>query len=325
MVVTAFLWCAFGLALLIGGAELIVRGGTEVASRFGVPQLVIGLTIVAIGTSTPELAVGVDAALRGEGELAVGNIVGTNMVNILLILGLSALIRPLAIRMQVIRMDLPVIVLASLMLLAMAWDGKLSRTEGAVLAGAALIYTGLILHGARRESRRARAEAAPGSVAEPAPPATGQTVRSLVLLVAGIAIVVIGADWMVGGAVKLARHWGVSDAFIGLTIVAIGTSAPELVTTVISTIRDTRDIAIGNLLGSSVYNILLILGVTCLVPADGIPVGAELIRVDIPLMTGAALLCLPVFVTGRQVTRAEGALFVAAYAAYFAYLLTARV
>lgn len=321
---TALVWCAIGLVLLIVGAELVVRGGTRVAARLGVPPLVVGLTIVAIGTSTPELAVGIDAALRGESDLAVGNIAGTNIVNILLILGLSALIRPLAIRMQTIRLDLPMMVIASLMLMAMAWDGTLTRTEGIILAASGLAYTATLLRVARREGQSVKAAFTDEFGVEPDPTPVPKTLLSLSGLVAGIVVIVIGADWLVDGAVALARQWGVSDAFIGLTIVAIGTSAPELATTIVSTFRNARDIAIGNLLGSSVYNILFILGVTCIVPDSGIQVGRALILIDIPLMTAVALLCVPVFISGRRVTRLEGALFVSAYAAYLAYLIAAR-
>lgn len=320
----AFVWCALGLLLLIGGAELVVRGGTHVAARFGVSPLVIGLTFVAIGTSAPELAVGIDSALRGQGDLAVGNIAGTNVVNILLILGLSALLRPLAIQGQTVRFDLPAIVVASLLLLALAWDRSLTRIDGLVLTGCGIAYTLALLRVARAESR------------DPAPTLTDELVeefdkaggvstgRSLAMLFAGIAVIVLGAEWLVDGAVALARQWRVSEAFIGLTIVAIGTSAPELVTTVISTIRNNRDIAIGNLLGSSIYNILIILGVTCLVPAQAIRVGPNLAAIDIPLMTAVAFVCVPAFVTGRCLSRLEGGLFVVAYGAYLSFLIATR-
>jgi len=319
-VLIALAWCAAGLALLILGAELIVRGGTDVAARLGVPPLVLGLTIVAVGTSTPELAVGIDAALRGEGELAVGNIAGTNIVNMLLILGLSALIRPLAIPKQTIRLDLPVIVLASLMLAVAASDGVLSRTEGIVFVTAALVYTLLVL-------RLARRGAAPTEMAFTDALATHWAHRPLLsaaMLAIGIAVIVVGADWLVDGAVALARQWRVSEAFIGLTIVAIGTSAPELATTLLSTIRNSREIAIGNLFGSSIYNILAILGIICLVPSTGIPVAEALIKVDIPLMAAVTLLCVPVFLSGRRITRIEGAMFVSAYVAYLVCLIAER-
>jgi len=314
-----------GLAILIMGAEFIVRGGTSLAARFRIPPLVIGLTIVAVGTSAPELAVGIDAALYGNGDLAIGNIAGTNVVNILLILGLSALMRPLALRGTTLFLDLPMIVAASLALLVMAADGSLSRGEGLVLVAASMAYTAAVVHMARRERRSEQVAAARElKSAALAPQRNGSRVRDLAVLLTGIAIVVMGADWLVRGSVDLARLWEVSDEFIGLTVIAIGTSSPELVTTLVSTIRNQRDIAIGNLLGSSAYNILFILGVTCLVPSSAIPVAPLLTAVDIPVMTAVAFLCIPVFYSGREITRAEGALFVGSYMGYFAYLLATR-
>lgn len=315
----AALLLALGLAALIVGAELLVRGGTAFAARIGVSPLLIGLTIVAIGTSAPELAIGIDAALQGKGALAVGNIAGTNAVNILLILGLSAALRPLAIRLQTLRLDLPVMVLAAAAMLAFSWDGRLTRTEGALLIAMGVLYTLAVILVARRESRSIKAEFAHEFGRRRF--VNQQTAIELVMLAGGIVAVVAGADWLVDGAVRLARLWGVSDAFIGLTIVAIGTSAPELVTTVVSTIRNERDIAIGNLIGSSVYNIFAILGATCLFPAEGIAVGPHLIRIDIPVMLLAAVACVPVFISGRTISRLEGAMFVAAYAAYLVYLV----
>ena len=300
----------------------MVRGGSALAARLGVSPLIIGLTIVAIGTSTPELAVGIDAAIQGNGSLAVGNIAGTNTVNILLILGLSAAIRPLSIRLETLRLDLPMIVLASLMLLAMAWDGLLTRQEGLILVLFAVVFTVAVIHAARREGAIVKAQFAHEFGAPHHPHRT--VMREVLALVSGIAVIVTGADWLVDGAVRLARLWNVSDAFIGLTIVAIGTSAPELVTTVISTIRNERDIAIGNLIGSSVYNILFILGLTCVIPPAGIEVGRHLVQIDIPVMTAVAFACVPVFNTGRRVTRLEGVAFVIAYLLYLSYLIVTR-
>ena len=314
-----------GLTILIVGAELLTRGGAALARQMRVPPVVVGLTVVAIGTSTPELAVGIDAALIGNGPLAVANIAGTNTVNLLLILGLSALIHPLVLHSQTIRMDLPVMILAALMMLAMSLDGRLSRLDGAVLVGSGIVYTLLVVRSAARESRAVRVEFAK-EYRQPKGSRRGgrSTVASAAALAGGIAVIVLGADIFVDAAVALARIWGVSDAFIGLTVVAIGTSAPELVTTVLSTLKRERDIAIGNLLGSSVYNIFAILGITCLVPAAGVPVTPELIWVDIPVMALVALVCAPVFVSGREVSRMEAAVFVASYLAYLAYLLMTR-
>lgn len=317
--IAALLLCAGGLAVLVVGAELITRGGGRLAARLGVAPIVIGLTIVALGTSAPELAVGIEAVRQGADALAVGNIAGTNTVNLLLILGLSALIKPLPLRLQSVKVDLPLMVAAALAMFAMAWDGVMTRTEGALLVCGGLVYTAVVLGVSRGERKAIQKEFATEYAA-----AKGGAVSSFAALAAGIAIVVLGADWLVRGAEDLARLWGVSDAFIGLTIVAIGTSSPELVTTIVSTLKNERDIAVGNLLGSSVYNIVFILGITCLVPEDGVSVARELIWIDIPVMAAASLACVPVFLSGRKITRWEGGLFVAAYLVYLTYLIAAR-
>lgn len=322
---SALVWSVAGLVFLIAGAEFVVRGGTELAARIGISPTVIGLTVVAVGTSAPELAVGIDAVLSGNGDLAVGNIAGTNIVNILLIFGLSALMRPLALRTETLWLDLPAIVAASLTFLVMASDGSLSRAEGIVLVAASLVYTAAIVHMARRENKARRASFAKDFAdTEHSPESNGSAIWNLATLVLGIAVIVVAADWLVKGSVELARLWGVSDAFIGLTVVAIGTSSPELVTTIVATLKKQRDIAIGNLLGSSVYNILFILGVTCIVSPSEISLARSLIVIDIPVMTAVALACVPVFYSGREVSRTEGALFVSAYFAYLAYLTAVR-
>ncbi|MDZ4351759.1 MAG: calcium/sodium antiporter [Arthrobacter sp.] len=312
-----------GLAALIAGAELVLRAGTRLAARLGVSPLVIGLTVVSIGTSTPELAVGVDAVWVGAGDLAVGNIAGTNLVNLLLILGLSALLRPLTLHGQILRFDLPMMALAAISVLLMTLDRTLSRTDGVLLVAIALIYTAVILRVSRRESASVRAEYEAEYAPPPRPSPKGRLV-DIVLLVAGIAVVVLGAHGLVGGSVELAQQLGVSDALIGLTIVSIGTSAPELVTTLIATARNERDVAVGNLIGSSVYNIAFILGVTTLTAPGGITVSEQLVQVDLPLMTAAVLLCIPVFLSGRRVHRFEGGLFVVLYLGYLVWLLMTR-
>lgn len=315
-------WSTAGLALLILGAELLVRGGSGLAVRLGISPIIVGLTIVALGTSTPELAIGIEAVLHGNGGLAVGNIAGTNSVNILLILGLSAAMRPLPLRLETIRFELPAIVGASIAKLLLAADGLLSRRDGAFLVLLGALFTFGIVRSARRESAAAREEYAT-EYAVARNDWQGILIETGKLL-AGIVVVVVGAKWLVAGAVDLARLWHVSDAFIGLTIVAIGTSAPEFVTTIVSTLRNERDIAIGNLIGSSAYNILVILGITCLVPAGGVAVSEALIWVDIPVMVAVALVCVPVFLTGHRVSRTEGAGLVAAYLVYLAFLLSTR-
>ncbi|WP_173921420.1 calcium/sodium antiporter [Agromyces sp. Marseille-P2726] len=313
-----------GVVAVIGGAELVVRGGAQLAARLGISPLIIGLTIVAIGTSFPELAVGIDAALQGNGALAVGNIAGTNTFNLLFILGLVAVIRPLPLGSQTIRFDLPFIIGAAFVLFLMGLDGWLTTLEGVILIAGAVLFTVLTVRNARRESVAVRAEFDEEYAVRLTKHPTRQLLVNAVMLLVGLVIIGFGADWLVDGAVELARLFGVSDAFIGLTIVAIGTSAPEIVTAIVATLRNERDIAVGNLIGSSVYNILLILGVTSVVPIGDIPVPPELAFVDIPVMVAATLACMPVFISHRRVSRLEGAIFVSAYLAYFAYLVISR-
>lgn len=323
----ALFWCVLGLAALIGGSEVLVRQGTRLAMLAGISPVVVGLTVVAIGTSAPELAVGVEAALLGKGSLAVGNIAGTNTFNILFILGLSALLSPLVLHARTPRFDLPIMIASAGALFLMALDGVVTRAEGLALITAAVVYTAAVVFTARREGRRVKADFAreyAGEKAKAEREGGPGMFRSFLWLCASIAIVVKGADLLVVGASDLARQMGVTDAFIGLTIVAIGTSAPELVTTIISTLRNERDIAVGNLIGSSTYNILAILGITALFPENGIQVEHDLVWVHIPVTGAAALACIPVFLTGNRVTKREGGFFVAAYAVYFAYLVLER-
>lgn len=310
-----------GLAGLLAGAELLVRGGTGLALRLGIAPIVVGVTIVALGTSLPELAVGIDAARQGNAGLAVGNIVGTNLVNLLLILGLSAAISPIALHARTVRFDLPLMVVAAVLLLVVALDGTFGRFDGVVLVLFGIVCTLGILYVSRLESSTLRAEYDAEYAPKRAERAPARTWRDVVYLVVGIAVIVIGATLLVDGGVDAARAFGVSDAVIGLTVVAIGTSAPELVTTVLTTIRGDRDIALGNLLGSSVYNIAIILGVTILVAPEVVRVPDEVLGGDLLLMVAVALACVPVFVSGRRITRVEGGLFVAAYGAYLAWLL----
>ncbi|MFG1812393.1 calcium/sodium antiporter [Kribbella sp. NPDC049174] len=308
-----------GLVGLLGGAELLVRGGTGLALRLGIAPIVIGVTVVSLGTSMPELAIGIDAARQGSAGLAVGNIVGTNLVNLLLILGLSALISPLTLDTRTVRFDLPCMTAASLVLLVVALDGSLGTLDGVVLVLLGVGYTLAVLRTSRQESPAVQAEYQANYDAQRARPWL-----PVVSLLVGIAVIVIGATLLVDGAVDAARAFGVSDAVIGLTIIAIGTSAPELVTTIVSTLRGDRDIALGNLLGSSVYNIAIILGVTILVAPGVVEVPDEILGGDLLLMVGAAVACVPVFVSGRRITRLEGGVFVAAYVAYLAWLLISR-
>lgn len=319
-----------GLVVVVLGAEMLLRGATRIATLLRISPIVIGLTVVSVGTSAPELAVGLTAAHEGKGPLAVGNIAGTNIVNILLILGLSAAIRPLPTRSLSVRLDVPVMIATAVALLVMAMDGVLTRAEGLGLLLAAVVYTVALVQLSRQEAPDTRL-AFRDALAAQAPPRLNMPTGAAAwawngaLLLAGMALAVLGAELLVAGAVELAKAYGVSDAFIGLSIVAIGTSAPELVTTMISTLRNDRDVAIGNLIGSSIYNVLVILGLTMVAaPTSGVDVSAEVLWIDLPLAALVAIVCLPVFRSDRLVSRREGIGFVLAYAAYLGSLLLWR-
>jgi cation:H+ antiporter len=315
-----------GLGLLVIGAELVVRGAARLAVSLGVTPLVIGLTIVSVGTSAPELAVGIAAILQGSGALAVGNIAGTNMLNILFILNLSVLVRPLPIHLRLLKLELPVMIATAVLLMGLAWDGVLTRLDGSVLCGAAVLYTVALIRMSRGESPAVQEEFREqyGADASMRRQVVRTRARRAGLLAAGLGLSVLGADWLVDGAVDIARALRISEAVIGLTIVAIGTSAPELVTTAVATLKDERDVAIGNLLGSSIYNILVILGIPCLVAPGGILVERQLRYVDLPLMTGVMLGAVPVFWTGRRVSRLEAGLGVTLYLTYLLSLVLFR-
>ena len=310
---------AAGLAMLLGGAELLVRGASRLALRWGMAPLVVGLTVVAFGTSAPELAIGIGAALQGEADIALGNVVGSNIANVLLILGICALVSPLVVRRQLIWLDVPVMVAVSLGVLAMSLDGELLRGEGIALVALGVAYVGGLLWMARRGNSNGNDVAGDAEV-----PDAGADVpawRHLLVLVAGLAVLVLGSQWLVDGAVSIATAMGVSELVIGLTVVAIGTSLPEIATSVLAVMRGERDLAVGNIVGSNVFNLLFVLGATTAIAPDGIAVGAAAVRFDLPVMTAVALACMPIFFTGHCIQRWEGGLFLGYYLAYIAYLL----
>lgn len=315
-----------GLVVIILGSEMLLRGATRVALMLRVSPIIIGLTIVSIGTSTPELAVGITAAVEGKGALAVGNIAGTNIFNILFILGLSALIRPLPTRLLSVKLDVPVMIASALALIIMSIDGVLSQTEGALMVLAAIFYTITLIRLSRLETASMRQQFSNEFSSESIPPRQAfiKETWNIFLLLIGMAVTVLGAELLVAGAVNIAQAYGVSDTLIGLTIVAMGTSAPELATTLLATYKNDRDVAIGNLIGSSIYNILAILGLTLLVAPGGIEVSKEILLIDLPLMAVVALVCLPVFKSDRCVSRREGAFFAIAYLVYLTTLVFIR-
>lgn len=311
-----------GFAALIAGAELLVRGATRLAARFGVSPLVIGLTVVAFGTSSPELAVSVQSGLAGQADIAVGNVVGSNIFNVLAVLGLAALIAPLLVQQRLVRFEVPLVVGLSVLVLVMAQDGRIGPFDGLLLVAGLVAYTVLVIRQTRREVPAVQAEYAK----EFGVAAAGWLARlpvQIVLVLGGLGLLVLGATWLVDSAVSIARALEISEAVIGLTIVAAGTSFPELATSVVAAMRGERDLAVGNAVGSSVFNLLGILGVAALVTPGGLSVAPGLVFFDIPVMIGAAFACLPIFGTGHRIARWEGALFLAYYVVYVTYLVLA--
>ncbi|TVQ89500.1 MAG: sodium:calcium antiporter [Chromatiaceae bacterium] len=307
-----------GLVLLTAGAEVLVRGAAGIAERFGIPPLIVGLTVVAFGTSAPEFAVSLGAAWSGAADLAIGNVVGSNIFNVLLILGLSALIRPLAVASQLIRVDVPLMIAASLLVLLFALDGRISRIDGAVLATGLIAYLGLQIRQGRREQG-----AEPTPMPAAAPGVAGHWWRDPLLVLIGLALLVFGSRLLVQAAVAIASALGVGELVIGITIVAAGTSLPEVATSVVASLRGQREIAVGNVVGSNVFNLLGVLGLAALVSPTGIAVAAQVLRFDLLVMLATALACLPIFFTGREIARWEGGLFLFFYVAYTAYVVMA--
>jgi cation:H+ antiporter len=313
-----------GLVLLVLGANALVRGASKLALSFGISPLVVGLTIVAFGTSAPEVAVSVGAVLDGNADIAIGNVVGSNIFNVLFILGVSALITPLVVNIQLIRQEVPIMLGASLLLLALGLDGKLSFFDGGVLFVLLVAYTVFLVVQSRRETQAAQ----DGLSGEVKPAEIGawdnKLPMQLLLIVVGLAALVFGSEYLVTAAVSFAKPMGVSDLVIGLTIVAAGTSMPEVATSITAAIKGERDIAVGNVVGSNTFNILGCLGLSGLVSGDmGLAMAPSLLAFDIWVMLAVALACLPVFMTGREIARWEGGVFVAYYAAYVAYLIMA--
>ena len=309
-----------GLALLVLGAEFLVRGASRLALSAGISPLVVGLTVVAFGTSAPEMAVSVGAAVSGKNDLAVGNVVGSNIFNVLLILGISAIISRLVVSLQLVRQEVPVMIAASLLLLLLCADGRVGFIDGALLVALLLAYTVFVIAQSRRELKT-QADAA--ATDDHGDGWDRHWAVQVLLVLGGLGLLVLGANWLVAAAVAVAKGLGVSELVIGLTILAAGTSLPEVATSVLAAIRGQRDIAVGNVVGSNIFNILGVLGITAVSAPQGLVVAPAMVVFDIPVMTAVAVACLPVFFTGHLIARWEGALFVALYAAYTAYLILA--
>ncbi len=308
-----------GLALLIVGAEALVRGASRLAARLGISPLVVGLTVVALGTSSPELAVALKAALSGQASIAVGNVIGSNIFNVLFILGLSAVVVPLVVSRQLVRLDVPLLIVLSVLVLVFALDGRFGRLDGIVFLIGLVLYTGFLI----LQSRKEHSAPTDTSTPESNRAASLQFLTNLALTVAGLGLLILGSRWLVDSAIAFAHYLGISELVIGLTIVAGGTSLPEVVTSVIAAMRGERDIAVGNVVGSNIFNIMAVLGLTSIIAPGGIPVMPAVIGFDIPIMIAVAFACLPIFFTGHRISRLEGALFLGYYGAYTLYLILA--
>ncbi len=318
MNVLLLLQTLLGFVLLVAGAEIMVRGAAELATRFGIPPIVIGLTVVAFGTSAPELAVAIQSSMAGQPDIALGNIVGSNILNILLILGLAAMITPLIVGSRIVRTDVPILIAVSVLLMIFAYNGGISVIEGAVLFAGSIIYTVFTIFTARRDAAAEKEFSPDEEFSDNRHPGI-----SLLLVIVGLAMLIGGADMLVKSAVEIARWLGVSELLIGLTVISIGTSLPEIATTVVAAMRGFRDMAVGNVVGSCLFNILVVTGAAAIFSPSGLSVDPALIQFDLPVMLAATVACLPIFATGHLIARWEGFVFFLFYIAYTTYLIVA--
>ncbi len=310
-----------GLGCLVAGAELLVKGAAAIATRLGEQPVVIGLTVVAFGTSAPELAVSVGSAISGNSDVAFGNVVGSNIVNILLILGASAVVGGLAVSQRIVRIDVPLLVGVSFVALLMSLDNRIGRVDGAILFSGVIANTWWLIRASRRETADISQEYAVVIDSFESAVADRPIHVQVALVVGGLVVLVIGSQLLVSSATDVAESLGVSDLVIGLTIVAIGTSLPEFATSIMAAIRGQRDIAVGNVIGSNLFNLMCVLGLTGIVSPDGVNVGDSSLRLDFPVMVAATIVLVPIMWNGFQIRRWEGIVLAAFYVVYIAYLV----
>jgi len=311
----------FALVAMVAGAELLVRGASRLAAMIGVSQLVIGLTIVSFGTSAPEFVVSIKGALANHSDLVVGNCIGSNIFNVLFIIGICAVVAPLVVTKQLIRLDVPIMIGSNLIFLFFSIDGIIDRYDGLFLLTSFALYYGFIIYKSLQENSSMADNNQNTSCTVKSNRTWSTIIKQIGLITTGLILCISGAEWMVDSAVTLARVLGVSELVIGLTIVSIGTSLPEMATSLVATIRGQRDIAIGNVVGSCIFNILGVIGLASLITPQGITVAPSVLRFDLPVVIATSIACLPVFFTGYKISRWEGFLFLFYYAAYITYLL----
>jgi len=321
MVADALLFIS-GLAALFVGANALVHGASKLALSMGISPLVVGLTVVALGTSAPEMAVSTGAVLNGQSDIAIGNVVGSNIFNVLFILGISALIAPLIVHTQLIRQEVPIMLGTVVLLLALGLDGTISVLDGALLFGLMILYVIFLI----LQSRRASTDQTAEFDAEHKPPKPNawdaKWPVQIALIGAGLFLLVMGSDWLVSASVAFAKLLGISDLVIGLTIVAAGTSMPEVAASLVAAFKGERDIAVGNVVGSNIFNVLGCLGLGGLVSGSvGMALAPSVLTFDLWVLLAVSLACLPVFLSGREIARWEGGVFLIYYVAYVSYMI----
>ena len=314
-----FLTLILGLVLLVVGAEFLVKGASKIAAILKISPLIIGLTIVAYGTSAPEMSVSIMSTFSNQADIAVGNVVGSNICNILLVLGMSSVVAPLVVTKQIIRSDVPIMIGVSLLLLMFSLDGRLSKVDGIILfIGGALYTLSLIYQSSKQGAEQDEFAQEYGFSGEVT---TQLWIKNIVFVIGGSVLLILGSRLLVQSAVAIATNFGVSELLIGLTIVAFGTSLPELATSVVASFRGERDIAVGNVLGSNIFNILAVLGIAAVLSPNSINVAPTVLNFDLLVATAVAFACLPIFYSGKRIDRLEGLLFLFYYLAYNAHLI----
>ena len=308
-----------GLALLIGGADLFLKAVDHFGLKWGVSPLIMGLTVVAFATGAPELAISLQAAANGSADLVLGNIIGSNIANILLILGVAGLIKPLFITRRIIRVDVPIVIAASILLYVLSLDGILTKLDGVLLLGALSAYSVFMFFQIKRHREEEVFEYEEDK--EELGKGLFFYTKNVTFLVAGLALIVVGSDWMVDGAVEIARVLGLSELVIGLTIVSIGTSLPEIATSISSAIKNKTEIAVANVMGSNLYNILLTVGLTLVIAPNVLKVSDAAVELDMPFMIAVSMACLPIFYSGFTLSKIDSILYLFYYMAYLGYLV----
>ncbi|MGR6036448.1 MAG: calcium/sodium antiporter [Candidatus Nitrosoglobus sp.] len=305
-----------GFILLMEGTGWLVRGAARLGASSGISLLATGLTVVALGTSAPKLAVALQSTFSGQPDVAIGNVIGSNILNVLFILGISTIITPLAVSTRLIHLEILLMIAASILIYLLALDGQISRLDGGLLLFSMLVYIVFSIDRYRQESIEIPKEYAERYVVE-----NKGILKNIGLVLIGLTLLALGARWLVAGAVEMAQFFGVSELIIGLTFIALGTSLPEIAASAVASLKGESDIAVGNVVGSNLFNLLAVLGLTSLITPIGIPVSQTALSFDIPVMLATTIACLPIFFTGHLISRWEGVLFLSYYLAYTFYLI----